>query len=75
MTGAKKKAARTKSAMSRNPAGFSDPAVAAVLDSYPGPIKTKPFALRRLIFDTAKATEGVDRIKSTANQYAVYFLC
>jgi hypothetical protein len=59
-------------------------------------------ALRRLIFDTAKATKGVgalqetlkwgqpsyltpatgsgstiriDRIKSTANQYAVYFHC
>jgi hypothetical protein len=102
MTGAKKKAAKTRSVTKRNPAGFSDPAVDAVFDSYPRPIKTKLLALRRLIFDTAKATKGVgrleetlkwgqpsyltpetksgstiriDRVKSTANQYAVYFHC
>lgn len=65
------------------------------------PLKAKLLALRRLIFDTAKATKGVgvlqetlkwgqpsyltpqtksgstiriDRVKSTANQYAVYFI-
>ena len=102
MTGASKKAARTKSVMKRNPAGSSDPAVDAVFDSCPGPIRAKLLALRRLIFDTAKATKGVgrieetlkwgqpsyltpetksgstiriDRVKSTANQYAVYFHC
>ncbi|MGO8911898.1 MAG: DUF1801 domain-containing protein [Bradyrhizobium sp.] len=86
----------------RSRADFSDPAVDAVFGAYPRPIKAKLLALRRLIFDTAKATKGVgrleetlkwgqpsyltpetgsgstiriDRIKSTANQYAVYFHC
>jgi len=102
MTGARKKAAKTRSVTKRNPARFSEPAVDAVFDSYPRPIKAKLLALRRLIFDTAKATKGVgrleetlkwgqpsyltpetksgstiriDRVKSTADQYAVYFHC
>ena len=102
MTSAKKKAAKTKSATKRTPARFSNPAVDAVFDSYPKPIRARLLALRRLIFDTAKATKGVgrleetlkwgqpsyltpetrsgstiriDRVKSTANQYAVYFHC
>jgi hypothetical protein len=80
----------------------TDPAVDAVFSAYPKPVKAKLLALRRLIFDTAKATEGVgaleetlkwgqpsyltpetksgstiriDRLKSSANQYAVYFHC
>jgi hypothetical protein len=97
----------TKSRGKNNPvkaarAGFSDPAVDAVFSAYPGPIKTKLLALRRLIFDTARTTTGVgalqetlkwgqpsyltaetrsgstiriDRVKSAANQYAVYFHC
>ena len=83
-------------------ASVSDPAVDAVFSAYPKPVKAKLLALRRLIFDTAKATEGVgaleetlkwgqpsyltpetksgstiriDRLKSSANQYAVYFHC
>jgi Domain of unknown function (DU1801) len=83
-------------------AGFSDPAVDAVFNAYPKPLKAKLLALRRLIFDTAKTTKGVgeleetlkwgqpsyltagtksgstiriDRVKSSANQYAVYFHC
>jgi hypothetical protein len=83
-------------------AGFSDPAVDAVFKAYPGPIKARLLALRRLIFDTARTTKGVgalqeslkwgqpsylttqtksgstiriDQVKSTANQYAVYFHC
>jgi hypothetical protein len=83
-------------------AKVSDPAVDAVFSAYPKPVKAKLLALRRLIFDTAKATEGVgalqetlkwgqpsyltpetksgstiriDRLKSSANQYAVYFHC
>jgi hypothetical protein len=102
MTGAKKQAAKTRSAKKRDAAGFSDPKVGAVFDSYPGPVRAKLLALRRLIFDTAKTTNGVgrleetlkwgqpsyltpetrsgstiriDRVKSTANQYAVYFHC
>jgi len=38
-------------------------AVDAVFDACPGPIKTRLKALRRLIFDTAKATKGVGRIE------------
>jgi hypothetical protein len=102
MAGAKKKVAETSSATKRDAAGFSDPKVAAVFDSYKGPVRAKLLALRRLIFDTAKTTNGVgrleetlkwgqpsyltaetksgstiriDRVKSTANQYAVYFHC
>jgi hypothetical protein len=79
-----------------------DPAVAALFDAYPKPLKSKLLALRRLIFDTARTTEGVgaieealkwgqasyltsetksgstvriDRVKSAANQVAVYFHC
>jgi hypothetical protein len=80
----------------------SDPAVDAVFNSYPKPIKAKLLALRRLILDTARNTKGVgaleetlkwgqpsyltpqtrsgstiriDRVKSSASQYAVYFHC
>lgn len=84
----------------RTPPG--DPAVDAVFDAYPKPLRTKLQALRRLIFDTAQATKGVgalhetlkwgqpsflttetksgstiriDRVKSTASRYAIYFHC
>ena len=46
-------------------AGFSDPAVAAVFDTYPGPLQTKLLALRRLILDTAKAAKGVGPLEET----------
>jgi hypothetical protein len=76
--------------------------VDAVFDAYPKPLKARLLALRRLIFATAKATQGVgalqemlkwgqpsyltpesksgstiriDRVKSTASQYAIYFHC
>src|SRR5438128_12412623 len=39
------------------------PAIDAVFDACPGPIRTKLKALRRLIFDTAKTTKGVGRIE------------
>ena len=83
-------------------ADFPDPAVDAVFNAYPKPLRTRLLRLRRLIFKTAKATEGVgalqetlkwgqpsyltpetksgstiriDRVKSAANQYAIYFHC
>ena len=83
-------------------AGFADPAVSAVFGAYPKPLRAKLLSLRKLILDTAEATEGVgalhetlkwgqpsyltaetksgstiriDRVKSAANQYAVYFHC
>jgi uncharacterized protein DUF1801 len=91
-----------KSPATKPRSGLSNPAVDAVFGSYPKPVKAKLLALRRLIFDTAAATEGVgkieetlkwgqpsyltpetksgstiriDRIKSSAHQYAVYFHC
>ena len=47
------------------PAGFSDPAVGAVFNSYPKPLKAKLLALRRLILDTAATTKGVGKIEET----------
>jgi len=46
-------------------AGSSDPAVDAVFNAYPKPIKAKLLALRRLIFDTAKTTKGVGALQET----------
>ncbi|MEA2831181.1 MAG: hypothetical protein QOF22_1929 [Bradyrhizobium sp.] len=46
-------------------ADFSDPAVDAVFSAYPGPIKAKLLALRRLIFETAEATKGVGALQET----------
>ena len=44
---------------------FADPAIGAVFDLYPEPIKTRMLALRRLIFDTATATPGVGALHET----------
>jgi Domain of unknown function (DU1801) len=46
-------------------AGSSDPAVEAFFRAYPGPVRTRLLALRRLILDTAKATEGVGALQET----------
>jgi hypothetical protein len=81
---------------------FKSPAVAAVFKAYPKETREKLLFLRRLIFDTASATDGVgeldetlkwgqpsyvttrsksgstiriDRIKSRAGWYAMYFHC
>jgi Domain of unknown function (DU1801) len=43
--------------------GFSDPAVDAVFDAYPMPLKARLLALRRLIFDTARTTAGVGALQ------------
>jgi hypothetical protein len=44
---------------------FSDPAVDAVFNAYPPPLKTKLLALRRLIFETARTTTGVGALQET----------
>ena len=44
---------------------FSDPAVDAVFDTYPAPLKAKLLALRRLIFETARTTAGVGALEET----------
>jgi len=46
-------------------AGFPDPAVEAVFDAYPKPLKARLLALRRLIFDTARTVEGVGPLQET----------
>ena len=50
------------SAVKKN-AGNPNPAVDAVFGAYPKPVKAKLLALRRLIFDTAKATKGVGALE------------
>jgi hypothetical protein len=45
--------------------GNSDSAVNAVFSAYPNPVKAKLQALRRLIFDTAKTTNGVGALQET----------
>ena len=91
-----------KNARPNPPSLPADPKVAAAFSSFPRPLQTKLLALRRLIFDTARTTDGVgpleetlkwgqvsyvtsesgsgstiriDQVKSTPNQYAMYFHC
>src|SRR5260370_3481121 len=52
-----------KNAARKPRAGSSNPAVEAVFGAYPKPVKAKLLALRRLIFDTAKATKGVGALE------------
>ncbi len=60
---AKTTAVKSRVAKSRGP--FSDSAVDAVFGTYPKPVKAKLLALRRLIFDTARATKGVGALQET----------
>ena len=54
----------TKKRLARRSArDLPDPAVAALFDAYPKPQKSKLLALRRLILDTARTTEGVGAIE------------
>src|SRR5688500_18578478 len=63
MSRAPKMASGKKTPASKPRAGFADPAVAAVFSTYPKPLQTKLLTLRRLIFDTAKATKGVGALE------------
>jgi Domain of unknown function (DU1801) len=65
MKGTTKKAAKTTRVVKKKPATQPAPAVDAVFDAYPKPLKAKLLALRRLIFDTAKTTEGVGALQET----------
>jgi hypothetical protein len=56
---------RAKRVAKSTRAGFTDSAVDAVFDSYPKPLKTKLLALRRLILDTARTTDGVGALQET----------
>jgi hypothetical protein len=57
--------AKKTSAAKKPRAGNSDPAVDAVFQSYPKPVKAKLLALRRLILDAAKKTKGVGALEET----------
>ena len=59
------KTSTKKKSSATNRAGRSDPAVGEVFEAYPRPVKAKLLALRRLIFDTAKATQGVGALEET----------
>ncbi len=59
------KTSTTKKAAANRRSGRSDPTVDGVFDAYPKPVKAKLLALRRLIFDTAKATKGVGELEET----------
>jgi hypothetical protein len=59
------KSARPKKPANNNPAGALNPAIDALLGTYQKPVRIKLLALRRLIFDTAKTTEGVGRLEET----------
>lgn len=51
-----------------------DPGVANVLESYPRPIGSKLLALRKLILDTARATEGVGALEEALKWGQVSYL-
>ncbi len=57
------KASVKKKVSTKKPSGHSDPAVDKVFEAYPKPVRAKLLALRRLIFDTAKATQGVGALE------------
>jgi hypothetical protein len=52
----------------------SDPKVAAVFSSYPQPLQTKLLALRELILDTARSTEGVGPLAETIKWGQISYL-
>ncbi len=51
-----------------------DPAVTAVFEAYPKPLKSKLLALRRLILDTARTTEGVGALEEALKWGQVSYL-
>jgi hypothetical protein len=59
------KQAISKSKVPKKAAANSASAVEAVFDAYPRPVKARLLALRRLILDTAKATNGVGLVEET----------
>ena len=51
--------------VTRLPAAGNPASAAALFGRYPAPVKARLLALRRLIFDTAKATKGVGALEET----------
>jgi hypothetical protein len=54
-----------KSPAKRPRSAFADPAVGAVFSAYPKTLRAKLLALRRLILETASATQGVGELEET----------
>ena len=52
-----------KKSAAKKAVGGPGPAIEAVFEAYPKPVKAKLLALRRLIFDTAKTTKGVGALE------------
>lgn len=44
---------------------FQEPEVAAVFEAYPPPLRDRLLRLRRLIFETARSTDGVGPLQET----------
>jgi Domain of unknown function (DU1801) len=49
--------------VTKTSAGDRSAAIDAVFEAYPPPVKARLLALRRLIFDTAKTTDGVGALE------------
>lgn len=54
---------QTAKRVTKKPAGAHNAAIDAVFEAYPPPVKSRLLALRRLIFDTATATNGVGKLE------------
>ncbi len=54
---------QTAKRVTKKPAGADNAEIDAVFGAYPPPVKSRLLALRRLIFDTAKATKGVGKLE------------
>ena len=74
MTSTPTKASRKRPPAKRRDADLQNPAVAAAFDACPAPIRTKLLALRRLIFDTARTTEGVGALEEALKWGQVSYL-
>lgn len=67
----RKSATKTRPNHRRAP---SNPKVAAAFSSYPKQVRTKLLALRRLILETARATDGVGQLEETLKWGQVSYL-
>jgi len=74
MTSTQANGSRKAPPAKRRGADFQNPAVAAAFDACPTPIRTKLLALRRLIFDTARTTEGVGALEEALKWGQVSYL-
>jgi hypothetical protein len=59
------KSSAKRNSARKNITAFADPAVEAVFSAYPTALRAKLLALRRMILQTASATEGVGELQET----------